>query len=564
MFKCTINYKDGSTCNCTLKTFEDTNTITYTIGEDLDYSEISSVDFRFNDFEIKAGDEGYFVMPGGCENTKFKDSGLGYFKHHNDVTYISPDALMPNFGLKHKDGTFLAVVTGMPAESLHIVTIKDNKYTFGMRVETKCRSPYEPLSMLQLVLPEDATYNDMASAYRNYLLSKGFKTIKERLNPTLTYTTESLYVRIRMGWKPAPCIVKHQTLENEPPMHVACTFADVEKIMHEYKKQGIEKAEFCLVGWQVSGHDGRWPQIFPVEEKLGGEAGLKKLIAAANELGYAIVCHTNSSDAYTIADCFDDDLLIHLENGEARFESDEWSGGSMYAVCPQKGYEYALKELPKVRELGFVGTHYIDVISTVMPRECHSKSHPLTKKDAIEYNDKLFAFCRELFGGMSSEGCYEYSMKYCDFGLYTSFAGFDGDGNDIIDEYIPFWQLIFHGIVLSNPYTTTINAPIKEKKSLLKLIEYGARPTLYYYSIFLNNGRNWMGNEDFVADTDDDIVKYTAKAKELYDVYKNLSHLQYEFMETHKKVSDGVFETSYSDGTVVTVDYNKETYTIKK
>ncbi|MBR5517671.1 MAG: hypothetical protein IKV86_01430, partial [Clostridia bacterium] len=188
MFKCTVNYKDGNICNCTLKSTTDANTIKYTINENLDYSKISSVDFWFNDFEIKAGDEGYFVMPGGCENSKFKDSGLGYFKHHNDVTYISPDALMPNFGLKHKCGTFVAVVTGMPADSWHMVTIKDNKYTLGMRVVTKCRNPYEPLSMLQILLPEDATYNDMAKVYRNYLLSNGFTTIKQRLNSSLKYT----------------------------------------------------------------------------------------------------------------------------------------------------------------------------------------------------------------------------------------------------------------------------------------------------------------------------------------------------------------------------------------
>lgn len=563
MFKCTVNYKNNTSMNINLKIEKKDNIINYTLRDPLNFSEVDSLDFWMNDIQIKAGDEGYFFIPGGCGESLFKDSGIGYFKEHKDAEYVSPHALMPNFGLKHKSGTFIAIVTGMPEESWHIVKIKDNKYYFALRINISGHIPYEEPSVEQHILPTNSDYNDMAKEYRKYILSKGYKTITERLNPHLKYTTESIYVRIRMGWKPAPCVVKNQTLENEPPMHVSCTFADVEKIMYEYKRQGIKKAEFCLVGWNVSGHDGRWPQIFPVEEKLGGEEGLKKLIDTANKLGYAIVCHTNSSDAYTIADCFSDDLLIHLENGKPRFESDEWSGGSMYAVCPKVGYEYALRELPKVRELGFKGTHYIDVISVVPPRECFSKQHSLNKREAVEYNNKLFEYCQKLFGGMSSEGAYEYSMRYCDFALYLSFRN-DDDLNTLIDEYIPFWQIVFHGIVLSNPYSNTINVPVKRKKDLLKLIEYGARPTLYYYSKFLNNGRNWMGEEDFVADSDEDIVKYSAFAKELSAIYEEMSYLQYEFIDKHERVADGIYRVTYSDGSIIIVDYNSETYSLKK
>ena len=35
-------------------------------------------------------------------------------------------------------------------------------------------------------------------------------------------------------------------------------------------------------------------------------------------------------------------------------------------------------------------------------------------------------------------------------------------------------------------------------------------------------------------------------------------------MENHEKLADGVYRTTYSDGTVFTVDYNRETYTVTK
>ena len=74
--------------------------------------------------------------------------------------------------------------------------------------------------------------------------------------------------------------------ENEPEMHVASTFRDVSDLLDEFHKRGIDEAEFCLVGWNKSGHDGRWPQAFPVEEKLGGEEELRKLTEKAKRMGF--------------------------------------------------------------------------------------------------------------------------------------------------------------------------------------------------------------------------------------------------------------------------------------
>lgn len=87
--------------------------------------------------------------------------------------------------------------------------------------------------------------------------------------------SNSIEVRVRQGWKPVPSPVENQTPETEPPVHAACTFDRVCDIVDEFKKHGIPEAEFCLVGWNIGGHDGRFPQIFPVEPKLGGAENLK-------------------------------------------------------------------------------------------------------------------------------------------------------------------------------------------------------------------------------------------------------------------------------------------------
>ena len=191
---------------------------------------------------------------------------------------------MSMFGLKSPRGAFVAIAQGL-------------KYYFGANVVAKkgeyamicvlgdelCRDPYEDFEIEYRMLGEkEATLGGMARAYRNYQLERGeVKPLKDRVkgNETLKYAVESLEIRIRQAWKPVPSPVPDQVPENEPAIkRVAVTFDRVGDIARELKRQGGGKAELCLVGWNIGGHDGRWPQSFPVEESLGGEAKLRRCI----------------------------------------------------------------------------------------------------------------------------------------------------------------------------------------------------------------------------------------------------------------------------------------------
>ena len=75
---------------------------------------------------------------------------------------------------------------------------------------------------------------------------------------------------------------------------------------------------------------------------------------------------------------------------------------------------------------------------------------------------------------------------------------------------------------------------------------------------------NWMGDIDFVNDTEEHLIYGVEKAAKQYADFEDMAYSQYEFMEEHKEIEEGVYAVTYSDGTVVTVDYNKGTYTVKK
>ncbi len=563
--KALISYLDGNTeyfpVSCSASIDNKTEQYVFDTNLSFDYSKIKYIDIPFYDSPIRSGDDGFYLISG--TSTLCRESSVGYFKDRKDLVHENKVQHLPVFGLKHGVKCFLAITTGMQYDSYAVIEVRNNNYYFTLRLSVDGETPYEPFSFeLHSLYGKDMTYSGMAREYRKYQLSHGFKAIKDKNEPALNFAAESMLVRIRHGWKPVPCSVFEQTPETEPPMHVACTFKQVEDIMQAYHAAGIKKADFSLVGWNIKGHDGRWPQILPVEESLGGEKGLMSLFETAKKLGYQMTCHTNSTDAYNIANNFSKDDLVVDKNGEYNWRDAYWAGGKAYQICPECALRLAQETLPDVRKLGFCGTHYIDVITSVNPHTCHSKKHPLNRRQSAEKWNELFAYAKELFGGISCENACDHTLKNCNFVLYVSF--FNGEIPEYVDESVPFWQIVYHGIVVSNPYATTVNAIASGKEKLLKALEYGARPVLYYYSRFVNDGKDWISDNDFTADTPQEIERTAKLAAEEYKIFEPLTYLQYEFIENHEKISDKVFKTTYSDGTSVIVNYNDLTYKVIK
>ena len=52
----------------------------------------------------------------------------------------------------------------------------------------------------------------------------------------------------------------------------------------------------------------------------------------------------------------------------------------------------------------------------------------------------------------------------------------------LTDRFVPFWQLVYHGIVMSNPFAHTTNYTIKDRRTQLVAAEFGARPAFYVHS----------------------------------------------------------------------------------
>jgi hypothetical protein len=127
--------------------------------------------------------------------------------------------------------------------------------------------------------------------------------------------------------------------------------------------------------------------------------------------------------------------------------------------------------------------------------------------------------------------------------------------SEAVDRPVPFWQLVYHGISLSNPFYCTIDAYYERvgkhysdsldrfayfdnaQTRVLKLHEFGGRP-IFYYTRY----------EDI------------APVKQAYEDYKKLSHLQYFYMDDHRELAPGVFLTRYSNGEELVTNYSPEPF----
>lgn len=520
--------------------------------------EIEKMELKLEQFRIPVGAPGYFMLP----NLNFSSTpgALIRFKVRPDTVEEHPASFStPVFGVASGSRGFLAVVTQARYDYSLKIEVADGFYTLSVIFTSSALPPQIKLFELE---GKDANYSGMARCYRRYQLEQGACIpLKERIknNPVLEESTRSTMIRMRMGWKPVPPDVLEQTEENEPPLHVAITFERAAQILRRCREKGLKHAEFCLVGWNKGGHDGAFPDLFPVEEAFGGEKKLRELLAVSRECSYNVSAHTNLIDSYSFSKrCTPAERLIDQDGSEHL--GGQWGGGQSYYLCPECAHKkFAAEDFAALKELGFRGTHYLDVASIVPPNACYSPEHPLTKEENAMWRTKTMALAKEVFGAVSSEGAYDFCAGDIDFALYVNFGITINDPPALCEGIIPFWSLVYHGIITCNCSYSTVNEMVKEDPDLwLYNLEWGGRPTGYFHSKF--RPTQDKVEPDLRCSTDEEMEAGIDALCRRSEEFEKIAHLQLEFIEEHEEIAPGVIRERYSDGTVIIINHSEELF----
>ncbi len=398
----------------------------------------------------------------------------------------------------------------------------------------------------------------IAKAYRTFI--KEVRRIpslaeKSKDNPDLDYSARAITVRCRMGVKPLPCKIPEQTPENEPPIKVFLTFAQIREIADEFAKQKVGAAEFCLVGWGNGGHDGSFPQLFPVPECFGGEAELRRTIEHVKKLGYHISLHDNCYDGYSLARNFDMDDICKLHDGSRRKTScGVLAGGQPYRVCAQREAEkYAPSNFPKCKALGINGAYFVDVISIIGMVKCYDKRHPLSRGGNGKYYKRIMKMMHDTFGVSMSEGARDWAMPELDRAYMV--LNCIKAPYECVDELVPVYEIVHHGNIVYNNFREGINC-FPGHELHLKNLAWGGLPLVYFHHLF---HPDWKANSgwanDLTLEGPEKLAADVAKIKRMSDDVAKLAHLRFVELEDIIEHGETLVQTLYANGQSVWANY---------
>ncbi len=501
-----------------------------------------TIDVVYENARAFANEQGYWVTPDGLTGDFKKSDGM----------YTSGQPVMPMFGMKTERGTIVGIVKGLKYEFRPQVIAKDGLYKIFPRFDIKKMhfAPYEDIVIDFYELGKDATYVDMAKKYRQYQLERGeVRPLKQRVkeNKYLDYAAKAMFMKISLAAKNNKDKIEHQTRENEPKLMVFCTFDDSVNTMKTFKSLGIDNVQVCYTGWIQKGHDGRSLEIFPVEEAVGGETKMREAVAFGKSIGYQMTCHIAYTGAFTISNCWDEEYIAKHPDGSLWAKS-IWSGGRYHQPCMKRVLElFVEKDYKHIKDIGIEGIFHLDVNSAIRPPYCCDKRHPQTRQQGADAMNEIHKLSQKYFGGQGSEAGFDHVANTLDFSLYTSNAHTYRSKSTLIDGCVPLWQVVYHGIILSNPFLKTMYYLTANEKDYtwgrLTCAEYGGRPVIY-------------------ASTKQ-VLKNLDRIKKAYTEFEKQAHLQLEFIDNHKQIASGVFETTYSNGDVVVTNYNDTPFKYK-
>lgn len=189
---------------------------------------------------------------------------------------------------------------------------------------------------------------------------------------------------------------------------------------------------------------------------------------------------------------------------------------------------------------------------------CYDRRHPLDNAERRDWENAILDLQTRAFGGCASEGGYDFAIGHIDSGLTISYENPFNEGrkrwNPLVDGRIPFWQIAYHGVVMSNPFRNTWNAAKNpDRRILLKTVEFGGRPVFYVYGGWdLPERAHW----DIKCRTDAELADCVKTICDGMAEYDRRAALEWEYMDDHREVVSGVFRTTYANGARTYVNYN--------
>lgn len=527
-----------------------------------------------------AKDEGYILVPeGGGALINFNNGKTlqnNYYANmygwdmclQRDAVVHSTRTYFNTFGISSGEDSFLCILEeGAPYAAVQAdIGGRLNSFNYANAVYSICsRQQYnmsETLSsssvfVYQKDLPDETLtqryrfinspdYTDMAVAYRDYLQGKydGYLTMNDdgqtpvvvELIGAVDKVKQILGVPVTMPLK-------------------LTTYKEAENMIQTLNAEGMGNLSVKLSGWCNGGVNQKILRKAKTISDLGSKKDLQSMIDSAKALGVDIYLDGVTQYEYDsgILDGFfsyrDAARFISKERAEIytyspiTYASAEWAD-SYYLLHTDLAMEMTDNLVNTAQKYG-AGVSFrelgMDLSSDFYKKKLSSRQ--AVKEQQEERLKQVADSGQNVMINMGNE----YAAVYSD--MITN-MDLQGSEYSILDEYVPFYQMVIHGYVNYTGGALNLAGDLEEE--LLRSAEYGAG---LYFTLMQESAfalQKTLYTEYFGADYN----AWHDRMMEIYERYnRELGHVYNQEMTGHEILGSGLSCTTYQDGTSVYVNY---------
>lgn len=378
---------------------------------------------------------------------------------------------------------------------------------------------------------ENANYIGMAEIYRTFLIDERGASRLSAKNPVMS-------LGLFMGTERRNWILRD--------MISMTTFDQAGQILDDLDSAGVTQVDITLWNWDNGSISGKFPQSFPVDERLGGEKALRALVDNIHQHGQRVFLESNFLNVAPGAK----NILPYLDAVRGVDGLPLGNSDTGYLLNPQVALErFAQGDIQKAKEIGVDGLQLNAFANVVLPDK--NTRFPLTREGFAATWMKIADLSSEMLGAVSMTGSNIYASEYS---KRLDMVPLDSTHYDIFDETIPLYQIVVHGLT---QYTgEPFNLISDSQRMFLRQIEYGAIPFFILTNESSSNLARTNWNQLYSSQYGfwkDDVIQQ-------YQIMANLSSLISQFIINHQKLAEGVYQTTYEDGTRIIVNYNPVVY----
>ncbi|HBQ63576.1 MAG TPA: hypothetical protein DD727_01335 [Clostridiales bacterium] len=496
--------------------------------------------------------------------------GLDQTIHVMENKIVSEQVRMPVFGLKQGEYGFFAIIEDGDSLGRLVATKVSRLHSFncvypeflvdamdyirlgdgnvGTSVPAFQTRLYDGDLKVQYYFlnGENANYNGMAATYRNYVMARyGMKKITPEKNIPFILDTVGT-VRKEKSFLG----IFYRGLE---PL---TTYKQSGEMAQRLIQAGADNVALRLTAW----FNGGFRQEFAVRQKyprvLGGAGDLKDLVQTAKESGFeiypgVILLTTPQESAGFNKFTYSAKRADARTARAANFDTITWARTFSRPIISNA-------KLSKVVEKYIKGTEKYDfggVALTDIGVELYSdfnKAYQAERQSGLKIQGEVVRTFAEKVGPVMVSGGSMVSIPYASMAIQTPID----DSRYFISDYsIPFYQMVFHGLVEYAAYPVNLSQTMDRDK--LRMIQTGCAVYYQWMSAPSKMVKETYVDHLYSINIDDwfeDAMGYYKQANEA------LKDVQDKFMVRHAVLATDVEEVEYEDGTRLIFNYGKTPY----